>query len=509
MRKISKIETTIPILKPKKRVAAYARVSLPSESLMHSLSAQISYYSTLIQKNPEWTYVGVYADEGITGTSIRKRDEFNSLIADCDAGKIDLVLTKSISRFARNTVDLLETVRHLKDIGVEVQFERENIRSMSGDGELMMTILASFAQEESRSISENVKWGIRKRFQQGIQNGHKAPYGYKWDGKMYRVIPEQGEVVAFIYQKYLAGDSAYKIARDLEEKGIIGQVGVPMEESTVKDVLSNLSYMGTMILQKYYFTDGHVRKKNNGELPRYIVEDMYEPLVSIQVFNSVQEIRQRRAEEASNKNPNLTVFSGLVKCGTCGCSVSRRTTQSTKKWLCYTRERKGKSACDMRFIQESELIEAATKALGTNELEERMFKKEIELITIFDDRIEFNFKNGRKRSIIRTYGGYKGRSGFSGKVKCGICGAKCESDTWKWSRQGQEIIEKVWVCCKPRCECTLNRIFDTELRKAASIILNDENYEAKFVKEIKETLAYNDRLEFMLKDGTVETWQRE
>lgn len=179
MKSVEKIERKLPELKRRKRVAAYARISMETERMRHSLSAQVSYYSSYIQKNPEWEYAGVYADNGISGTGTKKRTEFNRMIADCEAGKIDIVLTKSIQRFARNTVDLLETVRHLKDIGVKVRFEKENINSMSGDGELMMSILASFAQEESRSISENVKWGTVKRFKQGIPNGRFQIYGYR------------------------------------------------------------------------------------------------------------------------------------------------------------------------------------------------------------------------------------------------------------------------------------------------------------------------------------------
>ena len=167
MPKITKIEPGIKALPAKKKVAAYARVSKDTERLMHSVSAQVSYYSDLIQKNPEWEYAGVYADSGITGTLVAGRSEFVRLLEDCEAGRIDIILCKSISRFARNTVDLLNTVRRLKEIGVEVRFEKEQINSMSGDGELMLSILASFAQEESRSISENVKWGIRKRFKNG------------------------------------------------------------------------------------------------------------------------------------------------------------------------------------------------------------------------------------------------------------------------------------------------------------------------------------------------------
>jgi site-specific DNA recombinase len=168
MRKIRKIEPSVKALPERKKVAAYARVSMETERLHHSLAAQVSYYSELIQKNPEWEYAGVYADEAVSGTGTAKRTEFQRMLDDCEAGKIDIILTKSISRFARNTVDLLETVRHLKELGIEVRFEKEGINSMSGDGEVMMTLLASFAQEESVSISNNVKWGIRKRMQAGI-----------------------------------------------------------------------------------------------------------------------------------------------------------------------------------------------------------------------------------------------------------------------------------------------------------------------------------------------------
>ena len=165
MKTVMKIEPAIPQRPTRKKVAAYARVSMETERLYHSLSAQISYYSELIQKHSDWQYVGVYADDGISGTSTSKRDEFRRMVEDCEAGKIDIILTKSISRFARNTVDLLNTVRHLKELGISVRFEKEQIDSLSDDGELMLTLLASFAQEESRSISDNVKWGTIKRFQ--------------------------------------------------------------------------------------------------------------------------------------------------------------------------------------------------------------------------------------------------------------------------------------------------------------------------------------------------------
>ena len=205
MAKITKVEQKMPTIKAKKKVAAYARISMESERMHHSLSAQISYYNALIQKKPEWEFAGVYADDGISGTGIAKRTEFQRMLADCEAGKINIILTKSIQRFARNTVDLLETVRHLKDIGVEVRFEKENINSMSGDGELMLSILASFAQEESRSISENVKWGTKKRFEQGIPNGHFQIYGYRWEGDHLVVEPEEAKIVKLIFDNFMNG----------------------------------------------------------------------------------------------------------------------------------------------------------------------------------------------------------------------------------------------------------------------------------------------------------------
>ena len=189
MKTIKKIDVKRIVPPTRKRVAAYARVSMESDRLDHSLSAQISYYNDLIQKNPEWDLAGIYTDSFISGTKVERRAEFQRMIRDCDDGKIDIILTKSISRFARNTVDLLNTVRHLKELGIEVQFEKEGIRSLSGDGELMLTLLASFAQEESRSISENIKWGTRKRFESGIPNCHFKIFGYRWEGEHFGYHP--------------------------------------------------------------------------------------------------------------------------------------------------------------------------------------------------------------------------------------------------------------------------------------------------------------------------------
>ena len=210
-RTIKKIEPSLLKIPAKKRVAAYARVSSGKDAMLHSLSAQISYYSDLIQKNRKWEYEGVYADEAMTGTK-DNRAEFQRLLTDCRNGKIDMVITKSISRFARNTVTMLETVRELKNINVEVFFEKENIHSMSGDGELMLTILASFAQEESRSVSENCKWRIRKRFADGELVNLRFIFGYHIEKGQIKVDPKEADIVRMIFRDYINGMGCTLIA---------------------------------------------------------------------------------------------------------------------------------------------------------------------------------------------------------------------------------------------------------------------------------------------------------
>ena len=216
---IHKITPALPQAPKLLNVAAYARVSMEKETMLHSFSAQISYYSEKIQKHPGWSYAGVYADRALTGTK-SERPEFQRLLADCRAGKIDLVLTKSISRFARNTVTLLETVRELKALGIDVFFEEQNIHSMSGDGELMLTILASYAQEESRSVSENCKWRIRKRFEAGELVNWRFMYGYRITKGHVEIEPEEAVIVRWIFQSYLDGLGVTQIARVLREGNV-------------------------------------------------------------------------------------------------------------------------------------------------------------------------------------------------------------------------------------------------------------------------------------------------
>ena len=470
---------------PRKKVAAYARVSLETEQLMHSLSAQISHYSNLIQSNPDWEYAGVYADEGISGRQTALRKEFLRLMADCEAGKIDIVLTKSVSRFARDTVDCLNAVRHLKEIGVEVRFEREGVSTFTADGELLLTLLASFAQAESESIGANVRWATRKKFEEGIPNGHKAPYGYRWDGEMFRILPEQGKVVKYIYERYLAGDSACKIAKSLKEQGIPGQSGKPMCDSTVKDILTSPSYMGTMILQKNFMSEAHTRRRNKGELPRYAVTEMFEPLVSEEDFNRAVAIRKQRAEALPDMT--FTRFSGLVKCGDCGGGISRRTIGNRKRWVCNARERKG--TCDAKPISEEELSSAAEKAVG--KITDEEFRRTVTRIEIFGDRIDFYLANGRKKTVPRDCS-----HPYTNKIYCAKCGKKCKRCTYSSGT-------KSW-----RCENCRLGLRETDLQTVSAVFFG-ENWSGQIIEKVKRIDITEASASYTLKDGRILVWQKQ
>lgn len=314
-----------------KRVAAYARVSLETDKLAHSLSAQKSYYSEYIRQTPDWVLAGIYADSFISGTQTSRREEFRRLIADCEQGKIDIVLCKSISRFARNTVDLLKTVRHLKELGIEVRFEKENISSLSSDGELMLTILASFAQEESRSISENVKWGIRRRFKAGTAGvRNKSVFGYRYDGGKYVVVPEEAEVVRLIFRDYIEGVPLRKIAERLREMGIKTPRGFDFSPGEINYIVRNELYIGDIVLQKTFVKDFITHKKalNRGELPQYRLYDCHEPIIDKETFAAAQAESARRAAEKPAYR-----FSGKLICKACGKPFTRRSNNG--KYACW------------------------------------------------------------------------------------------------------------------------------------------------------------------------------
>ena len=370
-----------------KRVAAYARVSSGKDAMLHSLSAQISYYSDLKQHTPGWQYVGVYADEAMTGTK-DSRENFQRLLRDCEAGLIDMVITKSISRLARNTVTLLETVRALKDMGVDVFFEEQNIHTMSADGELMLTILASYAQEESLSASENQKWRVRRNFEEGKPwNG--TMLGYRYHKGTLLVVPEEAETVRRIYSDYLSGQGVVAIMKKLNADGIPSRFGNAWSKSSVTRVLRNYTYTGNLLLQTTY-SENHLTKRkvtNTGQYPQYHAESSHEAIIDIGIYNSVQLEMSRRAEKHTHpgQKKNTYPFTGKLICGGCGKHYRRKVTKARPIWICPTFNTLGKVACPSKQIPEETLCQVAAEVLGLDTFSENAFLGKITAVRVEKD----------------------------------------------------------------------------------------------------------------------------
>lgn len=388
------MERIVELVKPdipqqfrRKRVAAYARVSSGKDAMLHSLSAQVSYFSALIQSRPDWQYCGVYTDEAVTGTK-ENRAGFQQMIDDCEAGKLDLIIVKSISRFARNTVTLLETVRELKNHGVDVFFEEQNIHTMSSDGELMLTILASYAQEESLSVSENQKWRIRKNFSEGKPWGCTI-LGYRNHEGSFVIVPEEAETVRRIYRRYLEGAGCTRIANELNRDGVKTRKGCEFNSNGVRKILRNYAYTGNLLLQKTY-RENHITKKmcvNNGELPKYHALDTHEAIIDIDTFNRVQKEMAERAERMTPRHApgQPYTFTSLIVCGICGKHYHRKITATGPVWICHTFNSKGKAACPSKQIPESTL-EKVTADLDVSRLDA--------ITSESGNRLIFHFKDG-------------------------------------------------------------------------------------------------------------------
>lgn len=359
-----------------RRVAAYARVSSDKDAAIHSLSSQISYYNEYISNHVGWEFAGVYADEGITGTK-DNRPEFMRLLEDCRKGKIDLVITKSITRFARNTVVLLDTIRELKLLEIDVFFEKENMHSISKNGELMLTLLAMYAEEESRSASENQKWRIQKMFEQGRPNTGRMLGYYLKNGQL-TIIPEEAEVVRMIFEDYLSGMGRLAIAKKLNAKHIPTVRGYgDWREGSIYRILHNEKYTGDMILQKTYIEDFRTKKGviNRGEKRKYFVENSHEAIISKEIFEQVQaEVERRKAKIKLPEKRMKTIFTGMLTCACCGKHFRRRIANASSKyakpaWLCSTFATKGKRYCNNKQIPEAILIEKTEEVLGVSSLE--------------------------------------------------------------------------------------------------------------------------------------------
>ena len=385
------------------KVAAYARVSSDKDAMLHSLSSQVSYFSKMIQSHDSWKYVGVYSDEGMTGTKI-KRDGFQRMIRDAKAGKIDIIVTKSLSRFARNTVDCLKTIREMKAINVDIFFEEQNIHTLSANGEFLISLLAGYAQEESRQCSENTLWRVRKNFKEGKPYGGSSMLGYKLEKGRFTVVPEEAEIVRKIFDLYLAGNGFCKIARILTNEGIKSYTGKAWNKSTLGEIISNVTYTGNLHLQKTY-RENHMTKKtmrNKGEKPLYIVEGNHEPIISQEIFDKAQEIRKAKAVGKSGKrNGPAYPFTGLIYCGECGHLFKHKVTKYYESWCCSQYDELGKSYCASKKIRDDVLRKACAEALGIDSFDETTFKENIRRIDAFNgNRLFFHFINGISKEVI-------------------------------------------------------------------------------------------------------------
>ena len=356
----------------KRRTAGYARVSTDNEEQLSSYEAQVDYYTRYIKSKSEWEFVGVYTDEGISATNTKKRDGFNRMIKDALDGKIDLIITKSVSRFARNTVDTLTTVRKLKEKGVEVYFEKENIYTLDSKGELLITIMSSLAQEESRSISENVTWGQRKRFADGkVSLPYKHFLGYeKGEDGVPKIIESEAKIVRLIYRWFLEGKTISAISKHLTNENI----PTPSDKkkwatSTIRSILTNEKYKGDALLQKCYTIDflTKKRKKNEGEVPQYYVKNSHEAIISPEVFDLAQNELKNRVKGMFNHSC-VSPFSSKIVCGECGDFYGSKVWHSNDKyrkviWQCNNKF-KNKEKCKTPHLTEEQMKEEFVKAFN-------------------------------------------------------------------------------------------------------------------------------------------------
>ena len=380
MKKVTKIDKIQPSLASKKKlhVAAYCRVSTDSDAQLESLDAQKEHYKSYITSRDDWTFAGLYFDEGITGTKADKKPMLLRLIEDCKAQKIDFVITKSISRLSQNTTDCLKIVRTLLSLDIPIYFEKENISTGSMESELFLSILSSMTEGESASISENNKWSIKKRFLDGIYKLGYVPYSYRWKDGEILVDPAQAEIIKRIYREYLEGYSMDRIARGLEADGILTGAGkTKWWTSTINKILRNEKYIGDALLQKTYTTDflNKTRVKNNGNVPQYYVEGNHEAIIPKDIFLRVQEelVRRRVVKTSANgKKRSYSCnhcFAQIVICGECG-EMFRRIHWNNRGcksivWRCISRLEPTGQECHARTVHETVLENVVVQAINT------------------------------------------------------------------------------------------------------------------------------------------------
>ena len=361
------------------RLAAYCRVSTDQEDQLHSFDAQVAYYTKYIEQHEKYEMAGIYADEGISGTNTKKRVDFMRMIKDCEEGRIDMVITKSISRFARNTQDCLMYSRKLKNLGIGILFEKENINTLDSTGELLFTILSSLAQDESRNISENCKWGIRTKFKNGEMHLNTAKFlGYDKDenGKLI-INKEEAKTIRRIYKEFLWGRNPQEIAKGLEDDKIPGCSGqTKWYTETVFGILRNEKHMGDALLQKTYTADFLTKKqvKNKGEIEQIYVKDSHKGIIDKPTWHAVQEelerrkaFREKHGVKSYNFGAECNPFTNKIYCGMCGHAFGRHTwkKRGISQWQCSNHRTDGKLTCKNEFVKSENLEQGFVKAINT------------------------------------------------------------------------------------------------------------------------------------------------
>ena len=538
------------------RVAAYARVSHDAIGMRNSFESQINHYANYIQKHKSWEYVGVYADYARTGTKVSARPEFQRLMADCDEGKIDLVLCKSVSRFGRNTVELLHNIRHLRDLNIEVRFEEEGISTVSPSCELILTMISAVAENEIRDMSSNIKWAINKKFKEGKLNGIPLINGYKWDSGILVIDEERAEIVKRIFNMIIEGYSYKGIAGVLNDEGIPSRTGKMWSDNTIKKLINNSIFTGDLLLQKTFISDPISKKvqKNNGEFPKYWVEENHEPIISKETFDTVQEVIKQRPGRP------VYAFTGILECGICGKKYGRVTKGRYVYWSCTGRFRT-RECLESRTLREDELIKLSREILDVNlnepeEPEEReeqnepeenlkeerafeeLFTERVQSAEVHSDSLIFHMKNGDL--IRKELSKYKNRGSvessetatetgtetatetasepaststsappsaskqerpsrypFSEKLECGHCGRHYQ----RAKRSGRRKVR--WVCSGKTAHSACpdsKSITEEELIQISTGVLKTFDEET-FRKSIKKIIVEDERLNYCMEDG--------
>lgn len=382
------------------RVAAYCRVSTDDDEQLSSYEAQIAYYTEAISKNPSWIFAGIYADEGKSGTMTAKRKDFLRLMDDCEKGKVDMILTKSISRFARNTVDSLSWVRKLRAMNIGVYFEEQAIDSLKAENEMLIGLFSVIAQSESENISANIRWGVQQRMKNGVYHANFKCFGYeKGADGIPVIVPEQAEIVTTIYNRYLDGNSIPQIQSFLQCSGIKSPTGKDIwSRDVITNILKSEKYVGDLLLQKTFRTDciSKKQKVNRGELPKYLVSDNHPAIIPREKYNLVQMEIARRGSEHKKSSITITeqgkysgkyALSELLICGECGSHYRRRQKLKNGKkqivWRCINRIENGEQVCDAIGAEEQKLQKAICRCLN------KLFTKQDETMRLIQRNLEY------------------------------------------------------------------------------------------------------------------------